>query len=84
MLKKVHFQFDKKDKNSSFKKKLLKKYKNYTASRSDVIVVLGGDGFMLNTIKKLKKAKLLRVPKLSEIPYPVVMEPSLVIEYYSR
>ena len=33
---------------------------------------------------KLKKAKLLRVPKLSEIPYPVVMEPSLVIEYYSR
>ena len=55
MLKKLHFQFDKKDKDSSFKKKLLKKYKNYTASRSDVIVVLGGDGFMLNIIKKLKK-----------------------------
>jgi len=55
MLKKLHFQFDKKDKNSSFKKKLLKKYKNYAASRSDVIVVLGGDGFMLSTMKKFQK-----------------------------
>ena len=33
---------------------------------------------------KTKKAKFLRVPKLSEVPYPIVMEPSLVIEYYSR
>ena len=33
---------------------------------------------------KIKKAKFLRIPKLSEIPYPIVMEPSLVIEYYSR
>ena len=34
--------------------------------------------------EKSKKAKFLRIPKFSEIPYPVVMEPSLVIEYYSR
>ena len=33
---------------------------------------------------KSKKAKLVRVPKFSEIPYPTIMEPSLVIEYYSR
>ena len=33
---------------------------------------------------KNKKAKLIRVPKFSEIPYPTIMEPSLVIEYYSR
>jgi len=33
---------------------------------------------------KNKTAKLVRVPKFSEVPYPVVMEPSLVIEYYSR
>ena len=33
---------------------------------------------------KIKKAKFLRIPKFSEIPYPIVMEPSLVIEYYSR
>jgi len=29
-------------------------------------------------------AKLVRVPKFSEVPYPTIMEPSLVIEYYSR
>ena len=34
--------------------------------------------------EKLKKAKLIRVPKFSEVPYPIIMEPSLVIEYYSR
>ena len=28
-------------------------------------------------------AKLIRVPELSEVPYPVKMEPNLVIEYYS-
>jgi small subunit ribosomal protein S4 len=33
---------------------------------------------------KNKTAKLIRVPKFSEIPYPTIMEPSLVIEYYSR
>ena len=31
-----------------------------------------------------KTAKLVRIPKFSEVPYPVIMEPSLVIEYYSR
>ena len=34
--------------------------------------------------EKNKKAKLIRVPKFSEIPYPTIMEPTLVIEYYSR
>ena len=34
--------------------------------------------------EKNKKAKLIRVPKFSEIPYPTLMEPNLVIEYYSR
>ena len=34
--------------------------------------------------EKNKKIKLIRVPKFSEVPYPVVMEPNLVIEYYSR
>ena len=33
---------------------------------------------------KNKSVKLVRVPKFSEVPYPVIMEPSLVIEYYSR
>jgi small subunit ribosomal protein S4 len=29
-------------------------------------------------------AKLTRVPTLGEVPYPVMMEPHLVVEYYSR
>ena len=33
---------------------------------------------------KNKSVKLVRKPKFSEVPYPVVMEPNLVIEYYSR
>ena len=34
--------------------------------------------------EKNKIAKLARVPKFSEVPYPTIMEPNLVIEYYSR
>ena len=30
------------------------------------------------------KATYLRIPSIDEVPYPVTMEPSLVIEYYSR
>ena len=33
---------------------------------------------------KNKTAKLVRIPKFADIPYPTVMEPKLVIEYYSR
>ncbi len=29
-------------------------------------------------------AKLARIPVLNEVPYPVMMEPHLVVEYYSR
>jgi len=34
--------------------------------------------------EKNKKFKFVRTPKLEEVPYPIVMEPNLVIEYYSR
>ena len=34
--------------------------------------------------QKNKKFKFVRIPKFEEVPYPVVMEPNLVIEYYSR
>ncbi len=30
------------------------------------------------------KATFLRTPELAEVPYPVVMEPNLVVEFYSR
>ena len=34
--------------------------------------------------EKNKKVKFVRVPKFEEVPYPVLMEPNLVVEYYSR
>jgi small subunit ribosomal protein S4 len=30
------------------------------------------------------KATFTRVPSLDEVPYPVKMEPNLVVEFYSR
>ncbi len=30
------------------------------------------------------KASYVRVPTLDEVPYPVIMEPNLVVEFYSR
>lgn len=30
------------------------------------------------------KGRYIRAPKFADVPYPVVMEPNLVIEYYSR
>ena len=38
----------------------------------------------IQTDEKNKKAKLIRVPKFSDVPFPTIMEPNLVIEYYSR
>jgi NAD+ kinase len=50
---KFHFTFDKTDKSQKLKKILLKKYKSISPSFADVIVVAGGDGYMLNVLKKL-------------------------------
>jgi small subunit ribosomal protein S4 len=30
------------------------------------------------------RGKFLRAPKLADVPYPVTMEPNLVVEFYSR
>ena len=38
----------------------------------------------LQVDEKNKKLTFVRVPKFEEVPHPVVMEPNLVIEYYSR
>ena len=38
----------------------------------------------LQVDEKQKLIKLVRTPKFAEVPYPVTMEPNLVIEYYSR
>ncbi len=50
-----HFTIDKINKNKKLEKSFLKKYKNYPPKLSDVIVVFGGDGFMLQTLKKYQK-----------------------------
>ncbi len=34
--------------------------------------------------QKAFKGKFVRTPKLADVPYPVKMEPNLVIEFYSR
>ena len=54
-MKKFNFIFDKSKRANSLKKIILKKYKNYPIKNSKVIVVGGGDGFMLKTIKKFYK-----------------------------
>jgi small subunit ribosomal protein S4 len=33
---------------------------------------------------KKMSATFVRVPQLTDIPYPVTMEPHLVVEFYSR
>ena len=38
----------------------------------------------LQVDEKKRTIKFVRTPKFEEVPYPVVMEPNLVIEYYSR
>jgi len=55
IVKKIHFVIDSTNKAQSFRKKFYKVYKNYHPKISDVIVVLGGDGFMLQTLKKYQK-----------------------------
>ena len=53
--KKIHFAIDTNVKVDTFKRAPLIRYKNYSPNQSDVIVVIGGDGFMLKTLKKYQK-----------------------------
>ena len=52
---KCHFIIDRTRKNKKLKSIFLTKYKNHLPQLSNVIVVLGGDGFMLQTLKKYQK-----------------------------
>ena len=56
-MKKFSFIFDNSYKARYLKKIISKKYKNYSIKKSEVIVVAGGDGFMLKTIKKFYEYK---------------------------
>ncbi len=54
-MKKFHFIFDKTQKNNKLKKIFSTKYKNYPPYICEIIIVFGGDGFMLQTLKKYRK-----------------------------
>ncbi len=57
-MKKIHFVFDKStQKAKNLSKLILKKYNNYSPKKSECIVVAGGDGFMLNVLKRYSKLK---------------------------
>ena len=48
---------DKNKKSSNIKNLLLKKIKNHQFNQYDLVIVIGGDGFMLETLKKYKNSK---------------------------
>ena len=53
---KFYFVFDKTSRKANkLEKKIIQKFKNYPVKNSDCIVVCGGDGFMLNSLKKFSK-----------------------------
>ena len=54
-MNKYHFIFDKTKKSKKLRKNFLIKYKNYPPILAKIIVVLGGDGFMLETLKRYQK-----------------------------
>ena len=54
---KCRFIFDNNKKNIKIKKFILKRYKNYPLRLSNTIAVVGGDGYMLHSLKKYQKYK---------------------------
>ncbi len=56
-MKKVHIVSDTNNKSLRIKKYLLNKVKTYSIKNSSVVVVIGGDGFMLQTLKRYNKFK---------------------------
>ena len=57
MRDKVFLIFDKTKASLKIKSILIKKIKITSLIKSNIIIVLGGDGFMLQTLKKLYKFK---------------------------
>ena len=54
---KFFFTFDKTIKSQNLKKKLLKQHKNTSPKKADIIIVAGGDGYMLNSLKNITDSK---------------------------
>ena len=56
---KIHVIADSSPNAQAAKRSISKKYKNYPINDSDVFIVLGGDGFMLASLKNIKNIKFL-------------------------
>ena len=56
-MSKLQIISDKNQKSSSIKNLLLKKIKSHQFKKENIIIVIGGDGFMLQTLKKNKNSK---------------------------
>ena len=54
---KSHIVFDKNNYSKRIKKFLYKNLKIHSVSNCNLIIVIGGDGFMLETLKKYYKYK---------------------------
>ena len=52
---KLNFSIDSTSRTKFLKKIFFKKYKNYPPQKADVIIVVGGDGYMLEILKKYQK-----------------------------
>ena len=48
---------DKNSKSSKIKNAVLKRISSYSLAKSNLIIVIGGDGFMLETLKKYNRYK---------------------------
>ncbi len=58
-MNKIHIISDTNNKSVKIKKFLMKKIKNIEIKKSNLVIVIGGDGFMLQTLKKSKKKSYL-------------------------
>jgi len=56
-MNKLHIIFDKNSKSIKIKDILINKIKNFRFKKDNLIIVIGGDGFMLETLKKNKNSK---------------------------
>ena len=67
MKNKIYLVFDKTKSSLRIKSFLNKDIQTTTLKRSNIIIVLGGDGFMLQTLKKTIKLKNLFMELILEI-----------------
>ena len=56
-MKKIQIISDKNSKSQKIKSRLIHKLKNHNFFKSNITIVIGGDGFMLQTLKKNKNSK---------------------------